>query len=123
MRTIVDAPKVAGIPHSAAVIAGGLCFVSGQFGTDRDNRPVGDVEEQTRIALDHLAIVLERAGTRLDQVVRATVYLRKLDDFEAMNRAYEVKFPRQPPARITVAVADLLFGAAVEIEAVAAMPS
>jgi 2-iminobutanoate/2-iminopropanoate deaminase len=126
MRRIVDAPfppnPGRNLPFSAAVVAGGLCFVAGQFGTDEDNRPVGDVEEQTRVALDHLAAVLEKAGTRLDLVVRVTVFLRSLDDFAAMNRPYRARFPHDPPARITIGVADLLFGAAVEIDAVAAMP-
>jgi 2-iminobutanoate/2-iminopropanoate deaminase len=122
MRRPINAPTVANLPYSAAVVAGGLCFVSGQFGTDDQNRPVGDVERQTAVALDHLETVLTRAGSRLDQVVRVTVWLRRLDDFEAMNRAYRLRFPHEPPARVTVAVADLLFGAAVEIDAVAAVP-
>jgi 2-iminobutanoate/2-iminopropanoate deaminase len=126
MRRIVDAPFPPNpggqLPFSAAVVAGGLCFVAGQFGTDDENQPMGDVEEQTRVALDHLAAVLEKAGTRLDLVVRATVFLRKLDDFAAMNRSYRARFPQSAPARITIGVADLLFGASVEIEAVAAMP-
>jgi 2-iminobutanoate/2-iminopropanoate deaminase len=122
MRRIVDAPTAANLPYSAAVVSGGLCFVAGQFGTDDANRPVGDVEQQTALALDHLQAVLERAGTRLDQVVRATVWLRRLDDFDAMNRAYRARFPKAPPARVTVAVSDLLFNASVEIDAVAAMP-
>jgi 2-iminobutanoate/2-iminopropanoate deaminase len=123
MRRIVDAPTAANLPYSAAVIAAGLCFVAGQFGTDGDNRPVGDVEEQTALALDHLEAVLKAAGTRLDQVVRMTVWLRRLGDFEAMNRAYRGRFPKGPPARVTVAVDDLLFGASVELDAVAAMPA
>lgn len=122
MRRIVDAPTAANLPYSAAVVAGGLCFVAGQFGTDGDNRPVGGVEEQTTLALDHLEAVLRAAGTRLDQVVRVTVWLRTLSDFEAMNRAYQGRFPKGPPARVTVAVEDLLFGASVEVDAVAAMP-
>jgi 2-iminobutanoate/2-iminopropanoate deaminase len=126
MRRIVDAPfppnPGGNLPFSAAVVAGGLCFVAGQFGTDEENRPIGDVESQTRVALDHLAAVLEKAGTRLDLVVRITVFLRRLEDFEAMNRSYRVRFPHSPPARITIGVADLLFGADVEFDAVAAMP-
>ena len=122
MRTVVEAPIPGNLPISAAVVAGGLCFVGGQFGTDHDNKPIGGVEEQTRVALDHLAAVLEKAGTRLDLVVRMTVFLRNLDDFTAMNRAYRPRFPQSPPARVTIGVADLLFGAAVELEAVAAMP-
>ena len=122
MRRIVHAPTAANLPYSAAVVAGGLCFVAGQFGTDSDNRPVGDVEQQTALALDHLEAVLEKAGTRLDQVVRMTVWLRSLDTFDAMNRAYRGRFPNGPPARVTVAVDNLLFGASVELDAVAAMP-
>jgi len=62
MTNIVDAPIAADLPYSAGVIAAGLCFVAGQFGTDADNRPVGDVEEQTALALDHIAAVLARPG-------------------------------------------------------------
>lgn len=123
MKRIVDAPIAGDLPYSAGVIAAGLCFVAGQFGTNEADEPIGDVEEQTRIALDHLAAVLDRAGTRLDLVVRTTVFLRSMDDFAAMNRAYRVRFPRNPPARVTLGVSELLFGARVEIDAVAAMPS
>jgi 2-iminobutanoate/2-iminopropanoate deaminase len=122
MRRTVNAPTVANLPYSAAVVAGGLCFVAGQFGTDEKNKPVGDVERQTAIAIDHLEAVLKQAGSSLDQVVRVTVWLRKLEDFDAMNRAYRARFPRDPPARVTVAVANLLFDASVEIDAIAAMP-
>jgi 2-iminobutanoate/2-iminopropanoate deaminase len=122
MRHIVDAPTAKNIPYSAAIVSGGLCFTAGQFGTDDDNRPVGGVEQQTALALDHLEVVLKAAGTRLDQVVRMTVYLRSMDDFEAMNRGYAGRFPKGPPARVTVAVSGLLFGASVELDAVAAMP-
>jgi len=122
MKRTVNAPTVANLPYSAAAIAGGLCFVAGQFGTDEQNRPVGDVERQTAVAIDHLEAVLKSAGTRLDQVVRVTVWLRKLEDFDAVNRAYRKRFPKEPPARVTVAVSDLLFGASVELDAVAAMP-
>jgi 2-iminobutanoate/2-iminopropanoate deaminase len=122
MRRSVDAPIPGNLPISAAVVAAGLCFVGAQFGIDADNKPVGDVERQTALAIDNLEAVLEKAGTRLDLVVRTTVWLRTLDDFDAMNRAYRVRFPESPPARVTVAVAGILFGAAVEIDAVAAMP-
>ncbi len=121
MRRIVSAPTAPNLPYSAAVVASGLCFVAGQFGTDNDNHPVGDVETQTRIAIDHLEAVLLAAGTSLDQVVRVTVWLRRLEDFDAMNRAYRARFPHDPPARVTVAVDNLLFGASVELDAVAAM--
>ncbi|HEX8792626.1 MAG TPA: RidA family protein [Polyangiaceae bacterium] len=122
MRTIVDMPIAGNLPFSTAVIAGGLCFVAGQFGIDKENRPIGDVERQTQLALDRLSQVLTEAGTSLDQLVRVTVYLKSLADFDAMNRAYRARFPKAPPARLTLGVSELLFGAAVELEAIAAMP-
>lgn len=122
MRTIVDLPIAGNLPFSTDVIAGGLCFVAGQFGIDEQNRPVGGVERQTQLALDRLETVLRQAGTSLDQLVRVTVYLKSLADFDAMNRAYRARFPTAPPARLTLGVSDLLFGAAVELEAIAAMP-
>ncbi|MDQ2787041.1 MAG: RidA family protein [Chloroflexota bacterium] len=123
MKKIVEAPIVADLPYSAGVIAVGLCFVAGQFGTDAENHPVGGVEEQTILALDHIAAVLARAGSGLPHVVRTTVWLRSLDDFAAMNRAYRTRFAQDPPARVTIQVAALLFGAAVEIDAIAIVPA
>jgi len=122
MKKIVAAPTVVGLPYSAGVVAAGLCFVSGQFGTDADNRPVGAVEEQTALALDHIEAVLARAGSDLANVVRTTIWLRSLDDFEGMNTAYRARFAQDPPARVTIQVAGLLFGAAVEIDAIAVVP-
>jgi 2-iminobutanoate/2-iminopropanoate deaminase len=123
MRNVVNAHAVQGLPYSSAVISGGLCFVSGQFGTDEGGRPIGDVEEQTTVALDHLEGVLRLAELNLDDVVRTTVWLRNLDDFDAMNRAYRTRFAERPPARVTIQVANLLFGATVEIDAIAAIPA
>jgi 2-iminobutanoate/2-iminopropanoate deaminase len=122
MKKIVEAPTVAGLPYSAGVVAAGLCFVAGQFGTDADDRPVGTVAEQTALALDHIEAVLARAGSGLAHVVRTTVWLRSLDDFAAMNAAYRTRFAAEPPARVTIQVAELLFGAAVEIDAIALVP-
>jgi 2-iminobutanoate/2-iminopropanoate deaminase len=120
MKTAINAHHIAGVPYSSAVIAGGLCFISGQFGTDADNHPVGDVEQQTTIAIDHLEEVLRLADLSLEDVVRITVWLRNVNDFDAMNRAYRERFPAPQPARVTVQAAGLLFGAAVEIDAIAA---
>jgi 2-iminobutanoate/2-iminopropanoate deaminase len=122
MKKIVDAPVAAGLPYSAGVVAAGLCFCAGQFGTDANDKPVGDVEAQTTLAIDHLEAVLQKAGTRLDLVVKVTMWLTTYDDFEAMNRAYRKRFPKDPPARLTLCVSQLLFGSKVEIEAIAVMP-
>lgn len=122
MKKIVESPTVAGLPYSAGVVAAGLCFVAGQYGTDADDRPVGEIEEQTALALDRIEAVLVRAGSGLAHVVRTTVWLRSLDDFAGMNRAYRARFAQEPPARVTIQVADLLLGAAVEIDAIALVP-
>lgn len=118
-KAIVNASTVPGLPYSAGVIANGLCFVAGQFGTDADDHPVGDVESQTALAIDHLETVLKVAGSDLSQVVRTTVYLCSYDDFPAMNRAYRTRFVDAPPARVSLRVVELLFGAKVEIDAIA----
>jgi 2-iminobutanoate/2-iminopropanoate deaminase len=81
----------------AAGCAGGICVISGQFGTDADNHPVGDVEQQATVALDHLEEVLRCADLNLSDVVRITVWLRDLNDFAAMNRAYRERFPPGSP--------------------------
>ncbi len=122
MKKIVEAPIAAGLPYSAGVVASGLCFVAGQFGIDADNRPVGGIKEQTALALDHIEAVLARAGSSLAHVVRTTVWLRSLDDFAGMNTAYRARFTEEPPARVTIQVASLLFDAAVEIDAIAVVP-
>ncbi|HLI51615.1 MAG TPA: RidA family protein [Thermomicrobiaceae bacterium] len=121
-KQIVNASTVPGLPYSAGVIANGFCFVAGQFGTDADDKPVGDVEEQTGLAIDHLEAVLRAAGSDLSRVVRTTVYLCSYDDFPAMNRAYRERFGENPPARVSLRVAELLFGARVEIDAIAVVP-
>ena len=105
------------------MVGAGLCFVSGQFGIDEDNRPVGTVEQQTALALDHIDAVLRQAGSSLANVVRMTVWLTSLDDFEKVNAVYRTRFYKEPPARVTVEAAKLLFGAAVEMDAIAIVPS
>jgi 2-iminobutanoate/2-iminopropanoate deaminase len=77
------------------------------------------VQDQTRRALDNVKAVLAAAGSSLDQVVKTTVFLTKMADFAAMNEVYATYFTAAPPARSTVAVAELPRGAAVEVEVIA----
>ena len=123
MKKIVGAPVAADLPYSAGVIGAGLCFVAGQFGTDADNRPVGDVEAQTALAIDHIAAVLAQAG----MYTRRRRPHDRLDALAGRLRGDEpglsARFPQEPPARVTIQVAELLFGAAVEIDAIAVAPS
>jgi 2-iminobutanoate/2-iminopropanoate deaminase len=110
-----------GAPYSQAIKANGLVFVSGQLGLKPDHAEmVGDaIEEQTRQVLDNLEAILVEAGSSLDRIVKTTVFLASLDDFQGMNSVYAERVGDTPPARSTIEVAGLPSGALVEIEAVA----
>ncbi len=122
MRDIIStdsAPAAIG-PYSQAVGFQSLVFTSGQIPLRPDGTLVeGDVEAQTRQVLENLAAVLEAAGSSLAQVLKCTVFLKDLSDFQAMNAIYAESFPSEPPARSTVQVAKLPLDVRVEIEAVA----
>jgi 2-iminobutanoate/2-iminopropanoate deaminase len=110
-----------GAPYSQAIKGNGLVFVSGQLGlAPGGSEMVGPgVEEQTSQILDNLEAILTEAGTGLDRIVKTTVFLANLDDFQAMNGVYAERVGAVPPARSTVEVAALPSGALVEIEAIA----
>jgi len=110
-----------GAPYSQAIKANGLVFVSGQLGLKPDHAEmVGDtIEEQTRQVLDNMEAILTEAGSGLDRIVKTTVFLASLDDFQGMNAVYAERVGETPPARSTIEVAGLPSGALVEIEAVA----
>jgi 2-iminobutanoate/2-iminopropanoate deaminase len=110
-----------GAPDSQAIKGNGLVFVSGQLGlAPGGSEMVGPgVEEQTSQILDNLEAILTEAGTGLDRIVKTTVFLANLDDFQAMNGVYAERVGTVPPARSTVEVAALPSGALVEIEAIA----
>jgi 2-iminobutanoate/2-iminopropanoate deaminase len=109
-----------GAPYSQAIAAGGFVFVSGQLGLKPgDTAIAGEIEEQTEQIFANLAAILAEAGTGLDRLLKTTVFLQNLDDFQAMNGVYSRYVGDRPPARSTVEVAKLPSGALVEIEAVA----
>jgi 2-iminobutanoate/2-iminopropanoate deaminase len=114
------APAAIG-PYSQAIATDAHVFASGQIALDPTTGQLidGDVRDQTRRALDNLAAVLTAAGSSLALVVKTTVFLTRMVDFAAMNDVYGEYFTQAPPARSTVAVAELPRGAQVEIEAVA----
>ena len=114
------APAAVG-PYSQAVRQGPLLFLSGQVGLDPATRALvpGGLEAETVRALANLAAVLDAAGARLDQVVKTTVFLADMRDFQAMNAIYARVFGEARPARSTVQVAALPLGARFEIEAIA----
>jgi 2-iminobutanoate/2-iminopropanoate deaminase len=110
-----------GAPYSQAIKAGGLVFVAGQVGITPDNPvPVGDtIQEQTEQTLTNLRAILEAAGSGMDRLVKTTVFLTNLDDFQGMNEVYARHVGDQPPARSTFEVSKLPPGLLVEIEAIA----
>ena len=114
------APAAIG-PYSQAVADGGLLFCSGQIGIDPASGRIvdGGTEAQTRRALENLRAVLDAAGLGFEDVVKTTVFVADLADFDILNRIYGEHFSAPYPARSTVQAAALPREALVEIEAIA----
>ena len=114
------APKAIG-PYSAAMKIDELIYTSGQLGIDPATNEIvdGGVEAETRQALLNMQAILNAANSKLDLVVKTTVFLRDINDFGKMNVIYGEFFKENPPARSAFQVGALPKGAAVEIEAVA----
>ena len=120
VRTEAAPAPFQGAPYSQAITAGGLVFVSGQLALQPGHTELrGDIGEQTEQVLANLRAILEAAGSSLDRLVKTTVFLQKLDDFQGMNEVYARHVGDSPPARSTVEVARLPSGALVEIDAIA----
>ena len=122
--TAPGAPDAVG-PYSHAVSSGGLLFCSGQTPLDPATGKLveGTVGEQTRRCLENLSLVCAAAGAELSDAVRLGVYVTDMGTFPEVNEAYGSFFGEGPPARSTVAVAGLPLGAAVEIDAIVALPT
>ena len=114
------APKAIG-PYEQALKVDGWVFTSGQIPLDPKTGTMveGGIGAQTRQVLDNLRAVLEAAGTSMGRVVKTTVYMTNLADFQKMNEVYAEYFPQDKPARSTVGVAALPRGAMIEIDVVA----
>ena len=112
-----------GAPYSQAIRTGGFGFVSGQLALrPGESEMVGDtIGEQTEQIMANLGAILEEAGSGLDRLVKTTVFLVDLSDFQGMNEVYARYVGDTPPARSTVEISALPSGALVEIEAVAAV--
>ena len=120
--SVIHGPgEVLGLPFSSAVRVGDLLFLSGQIGNVLGTRQLvdGGITGQTRQALENIKTVLAFAGSSLDRAVKCTVFLADIQDFAAMNAVYATYFPKDPPARSTVAASGLAGGARVEIECIA----
>ncbi|MEP6800718.1 MAG: RidA family protein [Acidobacteriota bacterium] len=114
------APKAIG-PYSQAVIEGGFLYASGQIPLDPASGELvsGGIEPSAERIFDNLEAVLQEGGLTLDDVVKATVYLTRTEDFPAMNAVYARRFGDHRPARSTVTVAGLPKGAPLEIDLIA----
>jgi 2-iminobutanoate/2-iminopropanoate deaminase len=115
-----NAPKAIG-PYEQEIKANGFIYTAGQIPIDpkTGNFVEGGITAQTRQVLENLKAVLEAGGSSLDRVVKATVFLKNMADFAAMNDVYAQYLGGAKPARSTVAVADLPRGALIEIDLVA----
>lgn len=113
------APKPVG-PFSQAIKANGFVFVAGITARDPKTGQVieDDITKQTELVMQNIKVILEAAGSSFEQTVKTTVYLKEMNDFDAMGRVYSRYFPAHPPARATVEVARL-HGGRVEIELIA----
>jgi len=120
---VVQVPSMAlpGLPFSPAVRVGNMLYLSGQIGNTPGTRQLADtgIAGQTRQAFENIKTVLQAAGSSLERVVKCTVFLADIKDYAAMNAVYATYFPKDPPARSTVAGSGLALGARVEIECLA----
>jgi 2-iminobutanoate/2-iminopropanoate deaminase len=114
------APKAIG-PYSQAIQAGGFLFLSGQIPLDPETGELvkGDIRRQTRQVLENLKEVLDSEKLEMKDVVKATIFLKDIGNFNQVNEVYATYFPSSPPARSTVEVARLPGDAEIEIEAIA----
>lgn len=123
MKQVVNtdlAPKAIG-PYSQAIKANGFLFVSGQIPLDPISGQIvyGGIEAQTYQVLNNIKAILEREGLTFEHVVKTSVFLKDLNDFNQMNTIYAEYFPTEPPARACVQVAKLPRDVSLEIEVIA----
>ncbi|MCP4725073.1 MAG: RidA family protein [bacterium] len=119
-RVVNVGTTVAGAPYSPGIIAGNTFYCAGKLGFDPETGEVAEgIENQTKFALEAIKEVLNAGGYEMSDVVMANVYLTNTDDYAGMNNVYKTFFPEDPPARVTVTVADLVRGASIEISCIA----
>lgn len=119
-RQIIRTGPDLGLPFSPAVKAGGFIYVSGTLATDASGKIIaGDVQAQTRQVLGNVSSVLKSAGSSLANAASVMVYLKNAADFAAMNEVYRTYWPKDPPARTTIAAPLVIPEALVEISLVA----
>jgi len=112
---------ITGGPYSQAIIHNGLIYTSGQGAIDpKTNRiSLGTIEEESKLTMENLRIILEEAGSSLDKVLKVTVHLLDMREYGRFNEVYKKFFEKNPPARTCVQAAKLPFGVRVEIDVIA----
>lgn len=121
---VANAPKAIG-PYCHAMKVGNLVFCSGQTPLNPESMKIDGttIAQQTERVLKNLSIVLENIGLNLKDVVKTTVYLKDMDDFQGMNQVYERMFQGHKPSRTTISVKQNPLDALVEIECIAEIKS
>lgn len=112
-------------PFSPAVQVGNLLFLAGQIGTSANAQGgvvPGGIQAETRQTMENIKDVLVKSGSSLDRVVKCTVFMADMREWDAMNEVYTTYFPRNKPARSALGANGLALGARVEIECIAAVP-
>ncbi len=117
------APQAIG-PYSQAIRAGNFLFLSGQIPLDSKTGELveGDIGQQTKQVLENIKGILESQKLGMEDVVKATIFLKDIGNFKRMNEVYSTYFPTSPPARSTVEVARLPRDVEIEVEVIAVIP-
>jgi len=112
---------VTGGPYSQAIVHNGLIYISGQGAINPETNQItpGTIEEESKLVLENIRIILEEAGSSLDKVLQVTVFLLDMKEYGRFNEFYQSYFPVNPPARTCIQAAKLPFGIRVEIDAIA----
>ncbi len=121
-KQVIQLPgSLPGLPFSSATRVGNVLYLSGAIGVLPGTRQLADtgIVRQTQQTLENIKAVLVYAGSSMERVFKCTVFLTNIADFEKMNGVYATYFPKDPPARSTVAGSGLALGARVEIECLA----
>jgi len=116
-----DKAAITGGPYSQATIHNGLIYTSGQGAIDPKTNQIslGTIEEESKLAMENLRIILEEAGSSLDKVLKVTVHLLDMREYGRFNEVYKKFFKKNLPARTCVQSAKLPFGVRVEIDVIA----
>ena len=122
-KRAIETEKAAipGGPYSQAIIYNDLIYLSGQGPIDPQTNQVihGTIEQETKLAMENIRIILEEAGSSLSKVLQITAYLVNMREYGRFNDVYKKYFPKEPPARTCIQAARLPFDIRVEINSIA----